>query len=62
MSNFLKTHISTNKYIWKLLKVFNSSDNPKFILRLANISKFFRIIILGLLGLVEVPALYKNYR
>ncbi len=62
MSNFLETHISTNKYIWKLLKVFNSSDNPKFILRLSNISKFFRIIILGLLGLVEVPVLYKNYR
>lgn len=62
MSNFLKTHISINKYIWKLLKVFNSSDNPKFILSLANVSKFFRIIILGLLGLVEVPVLYKNYR
>ena len=62
MSNFLKTHISINKYIWQLLKVFNSSDNPKFILRLSNISKFFRIIILGLLGLVEVPVLYKNYR
>lgn len=62
MSNFLKTHISINKYILKLLKVFNSSDNPKFILRLSNVSKFFRIITLGLLGLVEVPVIYRNYR
>lgn len=61
MSNFFKKYISINKYIWKVLKVFNSSDNPKFILRLANISKVFRTIIFALLGLVEIPVPYKNY-
>ncbi|CEN75053.1 Uncharacterised protein [[Clostridium] sordellii] len=62
MSNYSKQNISTNKYIWKVLKTFNSSNNPKFILRLSNVSKIFRTILLGLIGLVEMPVPYgKNY-
>ena len=56
-----KKHISINKYIWTVLKAFNSSDNPKFLLRLANISKVFRTIFFALLGLVEMPVAYKNH-
>ena len=62
MSNYSKQNISTNKYIWKVLKTFNSSSNPKFIVRLSNVSKIFRTILLGLIGLVEMPVPYgKNY-
>ena len=46
MSNYSKQNISTNKYIWKVLKTFNSSNNPKFIVRLSNVSKIFRTILL----------------
>lgn len=62
MSKFLKTHIGINEYICKVLKVFNFSDNPKFILRLGYISKVFRNILIGLIGLVEMPVLYEKYR
>ncbi|CEO27797.1 hypothetical protein [Paraclostridium sordellii] len=62
MSNDSKQNISTNKHIWKVLKTFNSSNNPKFIVRLSNVSKIFRTILLGLIGLVEMPVPYgKNY-
>ena len=62
MSKFKKTHIDTNEYICKFLKGFNFSNNPKFILRLGYISKVFRNILIGLIGLVEMPVLYEKYR
>lgn len=62
MSKFKNTHIGTNECIWKVLKGFNFSDNPKFTLRLGYISKVFRNMLLGLMGLVETPVIYEKYR
>ena len=62
MSKFLKKHISINEYTWKVLKGSNFYDNQKFILRLGYISKVFRNMLLGLMGLVEAPVLYEKYR
>lgn len=62
MSIFLKNNVSPNESIWKVLKGFNFSDNPKFILRLGYISKIFRNMLLFLIGLVEMPVLYEKYR
>lgn len=55
MLKYSKSQFSSNKYIWKTLKVFNFFDSPKFILILANLSKVFRNIIWALLGFVEPP-------
>lgn len=62
MSKFKNIYIGTNEFIWKILKIFNFSDNPKFTLRLGYISKVFRNILLALMGLVEMPFLYEKYR
>lgn len=62
MSNLKNTYIGTNECIWKVLKSFNFSDNPKFTLRLGYISKVFRNILLALMGIVEMPFLYEKYR
>lgn len=59
MLNYSKSQFSSNKYIWKTLKVINFFDSPKFILILANISKVFRNIIWALLGFAEPPISHK---